>query len=131
MKFDDFFNKQNVFAVVGVSRNRDKYGYKVFIDLKKSGYEVYAINPKIDQIEDFKVYSSLKSLPVVPEVIVCIVPPEVTYEVVKEAKQLNINKIWMQPGSESKDAMDFCKKNNFEIIANSCIINNRKLGKLG
>ena len=38
------------------------------------------------------------------------------------AKQLNINKIWMQPGSESDKAIEMCKQNNIKCTHNSCIM---------
>ena len=92
-----FLDKQNTFAVVGVSRNTEKYGHRVFMDLKNAGYKVYAINPKIDQIENsIKCYHSLKELPVRPDVVITVVPPEVTETVVREAAGLGIEKIWMQ-----------------------------------
>lgn len=115
-------NKKQVFAVIGVSENTEKYGYKVFLNLKQKGYEVYPINPKYKIINNNKCYSSLKELPVIPDVVVSVVPPQVTNEIVKEIKKLNIKKIWMQPGSESSDAIEFCKKNSIEVVSNTCIM---------
>ena len=46
----DFLNKQNVFAVVGVSKDPAKYGHQVYVDLKEAGYVVYAVNPNIDEV---------------------------------------------------------------------------------
>jgi len=46
----EFLDKRNVFAVVGVSRDPEKYCNKVYCDLKSGGYTVFAINPKIDEI---------------------------------------------------------------------------------
>ena len=47
---NDFLRKQNVFAVVGVSKNPSKYGHQVYKDLKEAGYVVYAVNQNIDKI---------------------------------------------------------------------------------
>jgi predicted CoA-binding protein len=49
-RITDFLRKQNVFAVVGVSKNPAKYGHQVYLDLKEAGYVVYAVNPTIDEI---------------------------------------------------------------------------------
>ena len=40
-----FLDKRNVFAVVGASRDPQKYGYQVYKDLKGAGYKVYPVNP--------------------------------------------------------------------------------------
>ncbi len=118
----DFLNKNNVFAVVGASRDKNKYGNKVFHELKDNGYKVYPVNPNAKNIDGFKCYPNLKSLPEKPDVISIVVPPEVTEIVVKEAHKLKINKIWMQPGSESEKALDFCKKNNIKVLHGVCVI---------
>jgi len=120
-----FFKKGNVFAVVGVSRNPRKYGYKVYKDLKSSGYKVYPVNPNANKIDGQKCYPSLTHLPEKPDVVVTVVPPEVTEKIVKECKELKINKVWMQPGSGSKKAINFCKKNKINVINDICVIRMR------
>ena len=118
----EFLRKENIFAVAGVSRNEEKYGYKVYDNLKKNRYKVYPINPTAKEIDGEKCYSSLEELPEKPDVAITIVPPEITYKIAEKCKELNINKIWMQPGSESKKSIDFCKKNNIEVIHSACIL---------
>ncbi|MDI6704562.1 MAG: CoA-binding protein, partial [bacterium] len=59
-----FLEKKNVFAVVGASRDPDKYGYQVYKDLKNAGYKVYPVNPNAEEILGNKCYPSLESLPV-------------------------------------------------------------------
>jgi len=65
-------------------------------------------------------------LPEKPDVVNLVVQPRVTEEVVKECKRLGIKKVWMQPGSESKKAVNFCLENNIEVIYNICIMAKRK-----
>ncbi len=119
---EGFLDKKNIFAVVGVSRNPQKYGYRVYKDLKQAGYTVYPINPNVDMVDGDRCYNSLKVLPKRPDVVDIVVPPNVTEEIVRECKELGIKKVWMQPGSESKKAIDFCKKNHIEIIHNVCVM---------
>ena len=119
---EGFLDKKNIFAVVGVSRNPQKYGYRVYKDLKRAGYTVYPINPNVDMVDGDRCYNSLKVLPKRPDVVDIVVPPNVTEEIVRECKELGIKKVWMQPGSESKKAIDFCKKNHIEIIHNVCVM---------
>ena len=118
----DFLQKKNVFAVVGVSRDKTKYGNKVFHELVNNGYEVYPVNPNAVEIDGFKCYPDLKSLPKKPDVVNIVVPPTITEKVVKEAFELGIKRIWMQPGSESKKAIDFCKRNKMEVLSGVCVI---------
>lgn len=119
----DFLDKHNTFAVVGVSRNTEKYGYRVFMDLSRAGYRVYPVNPKIDKLDNnIRCYHSLKELPVRPDVVITVVPPKVTETIVKEAAELGIDKIWMQPGSESEKVAEYCKDKNIRFIQGTCIM---------
>ncbi len=119
----DFLDRDNIFAVIGVSRDPAKYGHKVFKDLKNAGYKVYPVNPKVSYIENsIKVYHSLSEIPVKPDVLITVVPPAVTIAVVKEAASMGITHIWMQPGSESDEVIEYCKMKKLKFMANSCIM---------
>ena len=122
----DFLNKKNVFAVIGVSKDPKKYGNKVYLELKKKGYQVYPINPNIKKINGEKCYSDIKKLPSKPDVVETIVKPTITEKIVKTCKKLGIDKVWMQPGSESEKAIEYCKKNNIKVLHNICIMVERK-----
>ena len=43
-----FLNTKYVFAVVGASRDPEKYGHQVYRDLLNAGYRVYCVNPNAD-----------------------------------------------------------------------------------
>ena len=111
------------FAIVGVSRDTRKFGYKVFSSLKKSGQKVYPINPNAKgHLGGLKCYGSLKELPEKPDVVVTVVPPKIALKAVKEASKLGITEIWMQKGSESEEAIEFCKQKSIYCTTNACII---------
>ena len=118
----EFLNKNNVIAVVGVSANPDKYGYKIFFDLLNAGYEVYAVHREGGMIGEHVRYPALKSLPKRPDVVDCVVPPRVTEKIVRECSELGIGKVWMQPGTESDDALDFCRRNGIKVLHGVCIM---------
>jgi len=117
-----FLNKKNIFAVIGVSKNPRKYGNKIYKELKFAGYTVFPINPKVKKVEGDICYPSLEKLPVKPDVIDVVVPPKITEKVVKKAVKNGINKVWLQPGSESDKVIDYCKKQDVLVLHNMCII---------
>lgn len=125
-----FLDKRNVFAVVGASRDPQKYGHQVYRDLKDAGYKVYPVNPNAQEVLGDKCYPSLKELPEKPDVVVTVVPPQVTDQIVKACKELGIRKVWMQPGSESEDAVRYCKENDLEVVYNVCIMVERRKSNL-
>jgi predicted CoA-binding protein len=115
----DFVNRR-VWAVVGVSQDRTKYGNRVFRSLTQSGYTVYPVNPKGGLVEGAKVFPTLADLPESPEVVDLVVPPPVTEQIVKEAHQLGLTRIWMQPGAESQAAIKYCHENGMQVVYHEC-----------
>jgi predicted CoA-binding protein len=117
-----FLNKKNTFAVVGASREPQKYGYQVYENLKNGGYRVYPVNPNADEILGDRCYPSLESLPITPDVVDVVVPPKVTEQIVKTCKKLRVTRVWMQPGSESEKAIRFCEQNGIDVVYGVCVI---------
>lgn len=117
----EFLSQEN-WAVVGVSSDPEKYGNKVYFKLKKAGYNVFAINPKLDQISGDLCYSNLSALPLVPDAISVVVPPKVTEEIIDDCAKLGIQRVWMQPGSESEKAIQKSHKYDLKLVHNQCVL---------
>jgi predicted CoA-binding protein len=117
-----FLNKKNIFAVVGASRDPQKYGHQVYKDLKNTGYKVYPINPNSAEVLGDKCYQDLESLPIKPDVVDLVVPPKITEKIVETCKKLGITKVWMQPGSESEIAIKSCQGNAIDVIYGVCVM---------
>ena len=118
------FMAQKTFAVVGATDNPEKYGNQIFKNLRSRGYEVYPVNPKLKELDGIKCYSSLADIPVKVDVVDFVVPPPVTEEILKECKELELDRIWLQPGSESEAAVAFCDENNLKVVHGVCVMLN-------
>jgi predicted CoA-binding protein len=111
------------FAVSGVSRNPEKYGYKVYRSLLNAGYTVYAVNPNADQIDHDPCYPHLDNIPGKIDCLVTVTPPEISEATIQEAGHLHIPFLWMQPGSESISAYNLALANSMEIVSGGpCIM---------
>lgn len=110
------FMKQKRFAVVGATDNVEKFGYKIFKNLQERGYEVYPVNPKLEELEGIQAYHTLSDIPKKIDVVDFVVPPAVTKEILKECKKLGLRRIWLQPGSESEEAIKYCNDNNMTVL---------------
>lgn len=113
---EEFVNRK-VWAVVGVSSNRRKFGNIIFRDLRAAGYDVYGVNPNESMAEGEMLYPTLADLPVVPDVVDIVVPPHITEQIVRECHDLGLRRVWMQPGAESAAAVAFCHENDIAVIA--------------
>lgn len=111
-----------VIAVVGATDNLEKYGSIIYRDLKGRGYQVLAVNPGRDEVDGDPCYPSLHELPVRPDVIDFVVPADVGLRVARTAVQLGLDHIWLQPGAESPDLIDFLEASGLDYQYDTCIM---------
>lgn len=123
-KVDSFLDSQSI-AVAGVSRKAGTaVGNPIYQKFKSAGYNVYPVNPKAEIIEGDKCYPNLKSIsPKVEAAMICTNPKD-SIDVVKECKELGIEKVWFHntlgSGSYSEDAAEFCRQNGIKAIESGC-----------
>ncbi len=117
------FMAEGPWAVVGASPDRSKYGNKVLRCYQQHGMEVYPINPRAPEVEGLKAYGSLGDLPVKVAGISVITPPAATEQVVEAAAAAGVKRIWMQPGAESRAAVQRAEALGMDVIwGGACIL---------
>jgi predicted CoA-binding protein len=109
-------------ALVGATDNESKYGHTIFLDLKRKGYRVYAVNPRRDTVQGEKAYSKLADIPEPPTIVNFVIPPRFTLHVLKQCLELGLMNVFIQPGAESPEVMEFVQENGFNYLANACIM---------
>jgi predicted CoA-binding protein len=114
--------EQKVWAVVGATDNEDKFGYKIFKLLKKSGYKVFPVNPGLKKVLGETCYPSLSVLPEKPDAVNFVVPPKVGEAIVAECAALGIKNVWLQPGANEDNVVSAAHKAALNVISHSCIL---------
>lgn len=111
------------YGVVGASADRHKFGNKVLRCYQQNERKVYGVNPREAEIEGAPCVASVADLPDDVQSISIITPPAVTERVVTAAITRGIRNIWMQPGAESPRAVEECRKEGINVIADgSCLL---------
>jgi predicted CoA-binding protein len=116
------FLAQNVLALAGVSRGGGGFGNTVLKDLTRKGYEILPIHPEADEVGGIPSSHSLAELPKKVGGLILVVPPEQTEKLVREAKEAGIERVWMQQGAESPEAIQFCAENGIDAVHGECIM---------
>lgn len=114
--------QDKVIAVLGVSRDPGKYGYRIFRELLDHGYAVHGVNPAGGEVLGKKLATSLEAVTPVPELVVTVVPPAATEAAVETCRRLGIREIWMQPGSESEAAITQAKGYGMSVTHHACLM---------
>lgn len=117
------FLESEMFAVAGVSKKTDKFGYKVFQCYQHKGYQVIPVHPVEKDIDNVPCVASVAELPADVVSLSVVTPPAVTEKIVIRAAEKGIRNIWMQPGAQSPKAIAFCEQNGINLIAGGpCVL---------
>jgi len=109
-------------AVVGATDDPSKYGSVIYRDLKRKGFTVWPVNNHRDTVDGDTAYRSLRVLPELPTIVNIVVPADQTLTVLREAEQLGLHNVWVQPGAESGAVMEYLEQGEFTYLANACIM---------
>ncbi len=121
MQLIDEFVALNKIAVVGVSRNPDKFGNAIYRELKQRGKTVYAVNPSADSIEGDRCYAGLGALPEKPDGVLIVVTPEASLDVIRDTAKEGIPYVWLQQGANSLKGEQLCHELGLKVISGECI----------
>lgn len=109
----------NNWVVVGKVLDPQKYPYKIMRSLERGDINVKGVYPKDTTGE---VYKSLKEVPYKIDVIDLCITPSLGIDVIKEAKEIGINKVLIQPGAESEEILNFCKNEGITAIEGCALV---------
>jgi predicted CoA-binding protein len=118
---DKFFSSE-AYAVVGVSENKHKFGSTAYRAMKEHRLSVYPVNTHLSMFEGDRCYEKVTDLPDDVQSVVIVVPPESAQQVLAECKWKGIQNVWLQPGSESSEALSYTKENGMNVVHGQCIL---------
>jgi len=116
------FLVQKHLALVGASRKGKKFGNAVVKELSRKGYRFSLVHPEADEIDGLQCVPSIDALPADVGGLVLVVPADQTNNLVIEAADAGIRNIWMQQGSESIEAIEFCAEKEINTVHGECIL---------
>ena len=125
-KVDDFLAQRRI-AVAGVSRDDRHHpvGNLIYRRLKKTGHDVFAVNPNMASFEGDQCYADVRSIPGGVDGVVIITRPETTEQIVRECDEAGVPRVWMHQSlasgsSVSPAAVEFCRQHDISVIAGAC-----------
>lgn len=116
------FLQPKKFALVGLSRDPKKFSRAVFKELTSKGYDIYPVNPNMDDIDGARCYNDLAQLPSDVTHALFMTPKSNTAGAVENAVHHGLTHLWIQQGAETKDALDVARENGVKLVYNACIM---------
>jgi predicted CoA-binding protein len=117
----DFMSEKRL-AFVGLSRFSGKFSRTAYTMLRERGYLPYPINPHTGTIDGEPCFHSFAELPEKVENALIMTPSFKTAQVVREANEAGIRRLWIQQGSESEAALRYCEAHGISVIHGQCIL---------
>ena len=125
-RVDDFLAQKRI-AIAGVSRHNNHHplGNLIYRRLKKSGHDVFAVNPHMQTFEGDRCYPNLQSIPGGVDGVVIITRPESTERIVHDCTDAGVRRVWMHQSlgkgsSVSPKAVEYCHQHDMTVIAGAC-----------
>ena len=115
-------DKNNSIALIGASTNKEKFGYKILVDLDNKGHVVIPINNREIEIEGKKVFKNVNEISDCPSIINFVVPPHIGFEITKDLVESGYDNFWYQPGAESDEISKYLDSKNKNYIDDKCIM---------
>ncbi len=107
---------------MGASASGKRFGCGAVKELRKRGFEIIPVHPTAGQIMGVEAYPSIASIPGKPDAVLVVVPPARSLEVVRQAHEAGVTRVWMQQGAESEEALAFCAGNGMTVVQKECIL---------
>jgi len=109
-------------CVVGISPDPYKPSFFVSDVLLSRGFKLYFVNPNYAgrTILGEKVYASLKDVPDEIDIIDVFRRPSAVPALAEEATQKGFKVFWMQPGTESPEAIVKLDREGYHVVAGRC-----------
>ena len=120
---DDFLSRKRL-ALVGLSRDPKDFSRGLFLELRRRGYDMVPVNPKMTDVEGVHCFSRLQD--VTPPVAGALVmtPAEKSEQVVRDCAEAGVARVWLHrgagQGAVSKAAVDFCHEHGLRLIEGHC-----------
>lgn len=109
-------------AIAGVSHSEQKMGTGIYKELKARGFEVFGVNPTLDQIDADRCYHNISELSGQVDGVVICVPSRQAAIVLREAVAAGINKVWIQQGAQSVETSRVARELGVDPVEGKCIL---------
>jgi predicted CoA-binding protein len=109
-------------AIVGVSDKADRASHAVAkYLLENSGYELFFVNPALDEVLGQKVYKSLKDIDAHIDIVDVFRKPEDCLAVLLESIEIGASAIWLQLGISVPEVATQGSEAGLSVVMDRCI----------
>lgn len=116
-------DRTKTIAIVGASASSSRASNFVITYLQGTGreFDLYPVNPTVEEINGLRCYPSLADLPVVPDMVDVFRAPADCPAVAAEAVEIGAKSLWLQLGIWSDDAAQIAVDAGLDLVMDKCV----------
>jgi predicted CoA-binding protein len=121
-EISDLLHNSTTVAIVGVSDKPDRpsFGVAKYL-LENSHFELFFVNPVLEEVLGQKVYKSLRDIPVHVDIVDVFRKPADCLSVLEESIEIGAGAIWLQLGISVDEVAFQGEKAGLLVVMDRCI----------
>ena len=122
LEISELLKDSKTVAIVGISDKpeRPSYGVAQFL-LENSHFDLYFVNPLIEEVLGKKVYKSLAEIPVPIDIVDVFRKPTDCQVVLDESIEIGAGAVWLQLGINVPEVETMAESAGVKVVMNRCI----------
>ena len=122
LEISELLRNSKTVAIVGISDKPDRPSYGVARYLiENSHFDLYFVNPLLEEVLGKKVYKTLKDVPVAIDIVDVFRKPADCPEVLAESIEIGAKAIWLQLGIDLPEVEAKGTDAGLQVVMNRCI----------
>jgi predicted CoA-binding protein len=109
-------------GVVGLSPDPERDSHRVADYLKRVGYRIIPINPRVDEVLGERAYPSVEAVPEPIDMLDIFRRPEEIPLLVEPAVRKGVHTFWMQLGIRHADAARHLREAGISVVQDRCTL---------
>ncbi len=121
-EISDLLHNSTTVAIVGISDKPDRpsFGVAKYL-LENSHFELFFVNPVLEEVLGQKVYKSLRDIPVHVDIVDVFRKPADCLSVLEESIEIGAGAIWLQLGISVDEVAFQGEKAGLQVVMDRCI----------
>jgi predicted CoA-binding protein len=121
-EISDLLHRSTTVAIVGVSDKPDRpsFGVAKYL-LENSHFELFFVNPVLEEVLGQKVFKSLRDIPVHVDIVDVFRKPADCLSVLEESIKIGAGAIWLQLGISVDEVALKGEKAGLQVVMDRCI----------
>ena len=122
LEISELLRNSKTVAIVGISDKPDRpsSGVARFL-IENSHFDLYFVNPLLEEVLGKKVYKTLKDIPVAIDIVDVFRKPADCPEVLAESIEIGAKAIWLQLGIDVPEVEEKGTEAGLQVVMDRCI----------